>query len=337
MSKKSKFASFLKNLFLLLFSLIVAVILSEIMVRLSVELETKRLAVYDDDLGWTGRPNGEEIYIRRKDNIRVKFRYNNYGFRDDDITVKEEPEKRILLLGDSFVESLEVEFNQVFHEILEKELQTNGSYDQIIVIGTQGYSTAQELLAYRRYKEIVQPDIVLLLFYTGNDFEDNLRRRFAYLDEKGELHMPKSKNSQVKIEYLKFKRWLYENSYLVFFTKNLIVSHLGIKIPAEGKEVKESSKTYAKEITKALIIELKNEIEKSNIPFGLVIFPSKLDLEEPSKVKFIMDLCKKNSIPFLSYHDILDSSSYFEYDVHFNKSGHIKVANEMSEFILRNF
>ncbi|MCA9247118.1 MAG: hypothetical protein KDA42_08390, partial [Planctomycetales bacterium] len=52
-----------KRLALLAGAIVVACLLAEVLLRVFVEQETKRLAVYDVELGWRGRPNGTGIYV----------------------------------------------------------------------------------------------------------------------------------------------------------------------------------------------------------------------------------------------------------------------------------
>ncbi len=77
-----------------------------------VDQEGKRLAIYDETIGWRGRPHGSGVYVRKIDNIRVPFQYNNLGFRDEDVSPKPADGRRILMLGDSFIENLEVEYSK---------------------------------------------------------------------------------------------------------------------------------------------------------------------------------------------------------------------------------
>ena len=119
---------------------------------------------------------------------------------------------------------------------------------------SQGYSTAQELRALKKFYDLIQPDVVVLLFFTGNDFEDNLRREFAYLDEKGELILPENKDSWWKQQRLSLQRWLYESSHLVFYVKNVLASRAAIRLEDASKEVQAETKEYKFAITKKLIL-----------------------------------------------------------------------------------
>src|SRR3990172_1707554 len=148
--RKTKKSILLIHIFV---SIIFCLIIAEIFLRICVEQEVKRNLIYDEELGWRGEPHGSGVYIRNIDQIYVPFEYNDLGFRDEDVALLDKTNVNILFLGDSFVESLEVEYNKTFHKLTENKLkQTYQSPVDIINISSQGYSTAQELIAYRRYK-----------------------------------------------------------------------------------------------------------------------------------------------------------------------------------------
>jgi len=44
---------------------------------------------------------------------------------------------------------------------------------EVVNAGVPGYGTAQELLFYERLAPVVEPDLVVLVFFTGNDLQDN--------------------------------------------------------------------------------------------------------------------------------------------------------------------
>jgi len=81
--------------------------------------------------------------------------------------------RRLLVLGDSFVEALQVDLDETFTARLEQRLGI-----EVLNAGVSGYSTDNELRAFladgRRYR----PDAVLLLFFVGNDVLDNGARLY---------------------------------------------------------------------------------------------------------------------------------------------------------------
>ncbi len=326
-----------KNLLLLGVSILFSLLIFELLFRFFIPQETKRLATYDRDLGWRGQPNGTGRYIRKRDNINIPFRYNKYGFRGTNFTPKSTKATRVVIAGDSFVESLEVQYNQTFCKVFETMLNSSfkGTFE-VANLSSQGYSTAQELLALKKYWNILKPDVVLLGFYTGNDFADNLRPKFAYLDDQNTLQFNNNKDSKFKAWYLTLKRWVYENSFSIFFLKNLIVSHTNINLADNARAV--SSQGYTKDydlaITKLLILKLKNLVEQNGAEFGLVIIPHKRDT---SNISWLEELCSSNNIPCCNLKKVLSEKHYFDYDVHLNSVGHSISARELYNFFYKHF
>jgi hypothetical protein len=105
---------------------------------------------------------------------------NHEGFRDRDHAVASEPNVfRIVVLGDSFAEALQVPQRDTFWSVLEQRLQAcpslAGRRVEVLSFGVSGYGTTQELLVYRKFARKYRPDLVLLAFFIGNDLRDNLR------------------------------------------------------------------------------------------------------------------------------------------------------------------
>ena len=314
---------------------VIAASIAEVALRLFVDQEAKRLATYDETLGWRGRPYGSGVYVRKADNIRVPFRYNNFGFRDEDVAPKPANFRRILMLGDSFIENLEIEYSKTFPALLEKYVQDRSAKWEVAVVGSQGYSTAQELLAFRKFHEVISPDIVVLCFYCGNDFEDNLRPKFAILDDEGNLKITRNMDPAWKHAWRSLQRWLFESSHLVFLLKNSLQSMTGIKLQPDSKSTTAADQVYAQDITSKLISKLAEEVRATGAQFLVVVIPFREDLAagKQESQSFIQKVCAENKIPHLDLSPRLDTSKFFTTDVHFNLEGHEIVARAIDEFI----
>jgi hypothetical protein len=110
---------------------------------------------------------------------------NGAGVRDDEeIGAKLPQERRIVLLGDSLVLSVQVPFHQTFGELLEQRLNSRPSAFRYRVInaGVQGYGPVEEQLFFRAIAGTVQPDLVIPIVFVGNDAEEALSSR-EKLDE----------------------------------------------------------------------------------------------------------------------------------------------------------
>jgi hypothetical protein len=122
---------------------------------------------------------GAEGWYRTEGEAYVRI--NNAGFRDQDHT-KEKPANtlRIAVLGDSFVEALQVPLESTFWTVAGQELQgcswLGKQRIEVLNFGVSGYGTAQELLTLRHNVWGYNPDIVMLAFTTGNDVSDNSRK-----------------------------------------------------------------------------------------------------------------------------------------------------------------
>jgi hypothetical protein len=124
---------------------------------------------------------------RLKPNARVRFttsefdtdlRINATGVRDDEeIGPKGRDERRIVLLGDSLVLSVQVPFSQTFGELLERRLNARPSLYRYRVInaGVQGYGPIEELLFFKSIAATLQPDLVIETVFVGNDAEEAVK------------------------------------------------------------------------------------------------------------------------------------------------------------------
>jgi hypothetical protein len=317
-------------------SLVIAFGLAEIVLRLFVVQETKRLAIYDSELGWRGRPNGSGLYVRKKDGISVPFRYNELGFRDDPVQPRSAVSTRLVLLGDSFAENLELPLELTYPALLKRSLRKDiDPRADVVVLGSQGYSTAQELLALRKFGPGLKPDFVLLTVYTGNDFDDNTRSEFALLDGQGTLVLPENRDSRLRRASLSFKRWLYESSDLVFAVKNQIESLTAVRIQDAAKVAGEQSEGYKYEITGKLILETRREAERLGAGFAVAVFTSKFDLYEHAmrKTEFVEEVCRTSGVHCLTFKDLQHDRHFFPVDVHFNLEGHQFVAGRLAGFL----
>ena len=138
--------------------------------------------------------NDPVIGYRLKPGTRARFTtvefdteiaINGAGVRDDDeIGPKAPDERRILILGDSLVLSVQVPFRQTFGELLEQRLNAKPSPYRYRVIngGVQGYGPVQELLFFRAIAPAVQPDLVIETIFVGNDAEEAVAFEYR-LDE----------------------------------------------------------------------------------------------------------------------------------------------------------
>lgn len=136
---------------------------------------------------FTGDP---AIGYRLKPGARIRFAtsefdtqiaINNAGVRDDEeIGPKAAGERRVVILGDSLVLSVQVPFEQTFGELLERRLNASLRPDaaaprvryRVINAGVQGYGPVEELLFFRNVVRHLEPDVVLATIFVGNDAEE---------------------------------------------------------------------------------------------------------------------------------------------------------------------
>jgi hypothetical protein len=109
---------------------------------------------------------------------RAHVRINADGMRDRDHDVARPPGTfRIAVLGDSYAEAFQVEQGEAFWAVLERALRgcprLDGRRPELLNFGVAGYGTTQQLLMLQRRVWKYAPDLVLLLFTTGNDVRNN--------------------------------------------------------------------------------------------------------------------------------------------------------------------
>jgi SGNH hydrolase-like domain, acetyltransferase AlgX len=100
---------------------------------------------------------------------------NATGVRDEEpLGPKAPDERRIVILGDSLVLSVQVAWGQTFGELLEARLnaRSSGHHYRVINAGVQGYGPVEELLLFRSLAATLQPDLLIETLFVGNDAEE---------------------------------------------------------------------------------------------------------------------------------------------------------------------
>jgi lysophospholipase L1-like esterase len=166
----------------LLIGLVLGLLFSELLLRIVFPIDISApmmRRIPHPKLGWSLEPSAS--YINRIGIQHVHVTYNEDGWRDVSHSLPaKRNERRIVVVGDSFMEGYSVALDDSFHRQLEHQLNQSdeGPNDspliRVINLGVGGFGTLQEYIAWRDVGRKYQPSIVLLGFYE-NDLQNNLR------------------------------------------------------------------------------------------------------------------------------------------------------------------
>ena len=150
--------------------------------------------------------NENYIYINKLSAFFTKFKHinvkhiNNYGYASDkDFKKKELQTKPIIaVIGDSYVEAMQVKNKDAFHAILDKGLLSHDVYP----IGISG-SPLSQYIAFSRYAaEQFSPELYVFLIIE-NDFDESFKKvknapGFHYFNETEEVTLVEYDPSIIK-------------------------------------------------------------------------------------------------------------------------------------------
>lgn len=192
MTQKKLFHEVIGNTSLVIISIILAVLIVELTVKLfNIGVNININWEYHPILGWSQTPNGQYDYEPIAGQ-RVHVEFNSKGFRDVEHLIEKPPGvKRIVLIGDSFCESAQVKMADTFYRRLEKFLNATGAEKwEIINLGVGDFGTAQQWLALTEIGLKYSPDLVIHQIFPLNDICNNSIDLYGLCKSKNDLYRP---------------------------------------------------------------------------------------------------------------------------------------------------
>lgn len=199
---------------------------------------------YDADRGWRNVPGASGLFST--DEYDVELQYNSRGIRGPEREqAKPDGVRRVVVLGDSFIEGYSVPREQRVSEVLEGLLSKRDPSHrwEVIALGTAGYSTDQELLWLRSEGLAYRPDVVVDMFYM-NDVWFNGQSKYwrgekpAFVLEDGRLRLvnvpvpdtrPAGGKKKPKKESGGLGHWLRSRSKLVALAQLALENSPGLR------------------------------------------------------------------------------------------------------------
>ncbi len=147
----------------------VALLLLEGLVRL-LGLQGDAFYRPDRKTGWVHREGVRGSYVSPQ--ARAPVVINAHGLMGPEFggAFKPAGRRRLLLLGDSFTESMQVPWPDSWANHVREAL---GPDWEVLNAGVAGYGTDNALLYFDSRGRMFAPDAVLLMIFTGNDISDN--------------------------------------------------------------------------------------------------------------------------------------------------------------------
>jgi len=311
-------------------------------------------------LGFEHIPNTKGTYSSQEFLVNVNI--NNQGFRhDSDVsTSRREGIKRIALVGDSFVEGVQVDLNKTAGIRLEENLNFDSKTEkyEVLNFGVSGYGMDQKFLYLKKNVLAFQPDLVVL-FFASNDLDDVRKNNIVKINDKNELEFDKFPQENKYVTRIKdLLRHFYIANVLfrvktnIHFKTNQISSET--RIPTEyqlyqGKMDNQSA--YYFEIIKKLIIQSKKITGDSGTKLLLVggvdktqtvnSYPNKFTDQynvsnfEPDFINNLLGgFAQENNIEYLDLLPVFKKVNnpadlFFAKDGHWSQYGHEVVAEAL--------
>jgi lysophospholipase L1-like esterase len=341
---------------LALASLTVFVLFVEAMLQFVVPtLFRPRFTRLDSELGWHHYPSvSHDESLEGHD---YTLSYNAHGFRPPEHTWRKPAgTRRILVLGDSFVDGSEVDDRELFTWHLQECL---GDVE-VINLGVYGYSTAQELLALERWGLRYEPDLVLLLT-VSNDFVGNVQAlesfgpapRFLPAQNGDEgvdpdglrlegLDSPAAHLAR-RATHLPAPGFIRRHSLVYYLVNKHLHQRLGAQRIVETRRARagEIGVEARFDLYERLVRRINDRAESAGADFAVVFgyLRNELDGNTAAPNRALRQALARDGIPSLDLHTSLraaerpDASLYYRENIHWNARGHEQVAEWLAAAI----
>jgi len=344
----------LQNTLLMILSCFVALLIAEAALRVvapRVLIEPLGI-VLDEDLIYRLPANASGAYGKQDREWFMHVSINSYGLRDREISYEREPGVfRILGLGDSMTFAEGAELDELYLKRLEASLKKTSPVE-VINGSVRGWGPDQQLAFMSKEAYRYHPEITLIAFYSGNDFEDVLHGNLFRVENGEAIHQKVSEESSAKYRYYKHQHaiqnlplynWLMANSHLANWLRQ-IYPHLAIRNiyhrKADQQEnfsrinAAEEERSWA--LVKAIYEKLFSMREQTG-RFFVILIPTYEEVEQGTspRIARMIGLCRQWGIPYLDMlrgfreqvemkHNL--DELYFPKERHFAPAGHAWLA-----------
>jgi hypothetical protein len=339
--------NFGKHAALVLFSLLLCALVLEGAVRLYSAFWFPRMMQLDDQLGWKHTPSVSKTF-ENKLGERVEVVQNVYGHRGPARPLAKTAGKyRLLVLGDSFTEGVQVGESDLFTAVLER----NDPRLEVLNTGVGGYGTVQEYLYLEAEGLKHNPDLVLLMVF-DNDLADNCLPSYPAFGPKpyavrrnGGVEIMRKLESDQFLKYsipVPFAEQLNKHSYLFYFLNTSVYQRLrGDQMRAYIKADMQAAEACSKqEVIAALMEKMQGLVTSRGARFAVVLIPTRDQARQGNSLTMqpIADFCQRRGFSCLSLverfaRDMDSAKPYLPNDIHWTKAGHRIAAEEIGRFL----
>ncbi|MCK4773209.1 MAG: hypothetical protein KAT30_00435 [Candidatus Krumholzibacteria bacterium] len=269
---------------------------------------------YDDVTGSRSYPHSSWVY-RNDRNEYAKRKVNSWGYLDKEHEFEKAPGvTRLGFIGDSFTEARQFPLEDVFHQIIERDVNSvfGAGAVECIAIGTMGHSTFQGYLESQRWADSLGLDQVFYVF-SENDLGDNIPLIKRY----DAIPYPIISGDTLKFDFSFRERYRYKTGRLhrawqFLKSRSLVCGALqsrigllrrrGIKLRATEADMQmstvaeegvipttidvpsswpDSFRVQAREVTERVIVRWKRDVEATGRDFAIVYIPRDSEVTKP--------------------------------------------------------
>ena len=327
---------------------------------------TVEIVVRDPAVGRRLQTNIDLTLWNAESQRHVQIRTNSYGFRGEEpIVPKTEDIQRVVVLGDSFVNAIQVEECETMCHLLAERLNENEPTSlrwEVLNFGVSGSATADQHLRYLNTIRDLSPDIVITCFSMATDPADNhptlssLPMVHYDLNERGELEIvPESTLNACAANLLN------QHSQLYAWQKKKI-NRLLHRFKPEKIAINQKDRIfitplsdafeYSWTLTEAILKQFRHDVVEDGVEFHVVTIPSgrevyedqfeelvslglnndpdmKFDREQP--LRRLVEICESNDISILAmeggfYQEASDQNRNEHDELFYKRKGHLSVA-----------
>lgn len=274
----------------------------------------------DDQLGWRLRPN---MRVRVRDSVGQPFLVSTdaEGWRAPGTI----DDAELVVIGDSFAFGHAMDDKGFFPALIDQYA--------VKAVGAPGYSMVHMLLLTRRMQQRLRDKHVVWLVYEGNDLDDSLKPEmdgyrvpFVRRNEKEWL---------VEDRHVDDRRWripspllaheaLVEISLPTFHSKR--AHEVSAYLVAEGRDC---CRAVNARFSVALVPDI-SDLSEWRIKQALATRPDSHLYEPERPERMLSGVCRELGVDYLSLREHLSAADYWPADVHWNRTGHARVARALA-------